>query len=82
MNEHNPHDSRFTDATRTLKTHYRRSLQDYMTRHKQTRHWIDDSSLSADDRARAHFAFSLINDAVSPSNTLLNPLAIKELLNS
>src|SRR5476651_1081837 len=38
--------------------------------------------MSPDDRARAHFAFSLLNDAVSPSNTLLNPLAIKELLNS
>jgi polyhydroxyalkanoate synthase len=38
--------------------------------------------MSPDDRARAHFTFSLLNDAVSPSNTLLNPLAIKELFNS
>src|SRR5476651_2203403 len=38
--------------------------------------------MSPDDRARAHFAFALLNDAVSPSNTLLNPLAIKEIFNS
>ncbi|KAB0541839.1 class II poly(R)-hydroxyalkanoic acid synthase, partial [Pseudomonas palleroniana] len=44
--------------------------------------WIDESTMSQDDRARAHFAFALLNDAVSPSNTLLNPLAVKELFNS
>ncbi|MCP2055521.1 UNVERIFIED_ORG: polyhydroxyalkanoate synthase [Pseudomonas fluorescens] len=78
----NPADSRFADPTWALNPLYRRSLQAYLSWQKQTRDWINDSSMSADDRARAHFAFSLINDAVSPSNTLLNPLAIKELLNS
>ncbi|AQT92096.1 MULTISPECIES: class II poly(R)-hydroxyalkanoic acid synthase [Pseudomonas] len=78
----NPNDSRFSDPTWALNPLYRRSLQAYLSWQKQTRHWIDDSAMSADDRARAHFAFALLNDAVSPSNTLLNPLAIKELLNS
>ena len=82
VHEPNPHDSRFIDPTWALNPLYRRSLQAYLSWQKQTRRWIDDSTLNADDRARAHFAFSLINDAVSPSNTLLNPLAIKELLNS
>ena len=82
VHEPNPHDSRFIDPTWALNPLYRRSLQAYLSWQKQTRRWIDDSSLNADDRARAHFAFSLINDAVSPSNTLLNPLAVKELLNS
>ncbi|MGB3124738.1 MAG: class II poly(R)-hydroxyalkanoic acid synthase [Pseudomonas sp.] len=82
VHEPNPNDSRFVDPTWTLNPFYRRSLQAYLSWQKQTRHWIDDSALSADDRARAHFAFALLNDAVSPSNTLLNPLAIKELLNS
>nr|AAV67956.1 PHA synthase II [Comamonas testosteroni] len=82
VHEPNPHDSRFIDPTWALNPLYRRSLQAYLSWQKQTRSWIDDSTLSADDRARAHFAFTLINDAVSPSNTLLNPLAIKELLNS
>ncbi len=82
VHEPNPRDSRFLDPTWALNPFYRRSLQAYLSWQKQTRHWIDDSSLGADDRARAHFAFALLNDAVSPSNTLLNPLAIKELLNS
>ncbi|MGU3306977.1 class II poly(R)-hydroxyalkanoic acid synthase [Pseudomonas sp. M5A4_2d] len=82
VHEPNPNDARFIDPTWKLNPLYRRSLQAYLSWQKQTRHWIDDSALSADDRARAHFAFALLNDAVSPSNTLLNPLAIKELLNS
>ena len=82
VHEPNPRDSRFTDPTWTLNPFYRRSLQAYLSWQKEVRHWIDDSTLSSDDRARAHFAFSLLNDAVSPSNTLLNPLAVKELLNS
>ena len=82
VHEPNPRDSRFTDPTWALNPFYRRSLQAYLSWQKEVRRWIDDSTLSDDDRARAHFAFSLLNDAVSPSNTLLNPLAIKELLNS
>ncbi|CRM42411.1 Poly-beta-hydroxybutyrate polymerase [Pseudomonas sp. 31 R 17] len=82
VHEPNPNDSRFKDPTWALNPLYRRSLQAYLSWQKHTRNWIDDSTLSADDRARAQFAFALLNDAVSPSNTLLNPLAIKELLNS
>ncbi|WP_460132056.1 class II poly(R)-hydroxyalkanoic acid synthase [Pseudomonas sp. S1_E04] len=82
VHEPNPRDSRFVDPTWTLNPFYRRSLQAYLSWQKQTRQWIDDSALNDDDRARAHFAFALLNDAVSPSNTLLNPLAVKELLNS
>ncbi|AZE52580.1 Polyhydroxyalkanoic acid synthase [Pseudomonas synxantha] len=82
VHEPNPKDNRFSDPTWKLNPLYRRSLQTYLSWQKQTRHWIDDSNLSDDDRTRAQFAFALLNDAVSPSNTLLNPLAIKELLNS
>ncbi|KFF44590.1 poly(R)-hydroxyalkanoic acid synthase [Pseudomonas sp. BRG-100] len=82
VHEPNPRDNRFSDPTWKLNPLYRRSLQAYLSWQKQTRQWIDDSTLSDDDRARAQFAFALLNDAVSPSNTLLNPLAIKELLNS
>ncbi|MBP6953127.1 MAG: class II poly(R)-hydroxyalkanoic acid synthase [Pseudomonas sp.] len=82
VHEPNPRDHRFSDPTWKLNPLYRRSLQAYLSWQKQTRQCIDDSTLSDDDRARAQFAFALLNDAVSPSNTLLNPLAIKELLNS
>lgn len=78
----NPKDQRFADPTWQLNPFYRRSLQAYLSWQKQVKSWIDESGMSPDDRARAHFAFSLLNDAVSPSNTLLNPLAVKELFNS
>ncbi|VVO23263.1 class II poly(R)-hydroxyalkanoic acid synthase [Pseudomonas fluorescens] len=78
----NPKDNRFADPTWSLNPFYRRSLQAYLSWQKQVRSWIDESGMSPDDRARAHFVFALLNDAVSPSNTLLNPLAIKELFNS
>ncbi|WP_434696105.1 class II poly(R)-hydroxyalkanoic acid synthase [Pseudomonas sp. Z1-14] len=78
----NPDDKRFADPTWQLNPFYRRSLQAYLSWQKEVRQWIDEGGMSPDDQARAHFAFSLLNDAVSPSNTLLNPLAIKELFNS
>jgi polyhydroxyalkanoate synthase subunit PhaC len=78
----NPNDQRFADPTWQLNPFYRRSLQAYLSWQRQVRSWIDESTLDEDDRARAHFAFALLNDAVAPSNTLLNPLAVKELFNS
>jgi polyhydroxyalkanoate synthase subunit PhaC len=80
--EPNPHDARFADPTWHLNPIYRRGLQAYLSWQHQIKSWIDDSEMPKDDRARAHFLFSLLNDAMSPSNTLLNPLAIKELYNS
>ncbi len=78
----NPQDSRFADPAWSLNPFYRRSLQAYLAWQKQGKSWIDEGDMSPEDRARAHFAFTLLNDAVAPSNTLLNPLAVKELFNS
>lgn len=78
----NPHDHRFADPTWHQNPLYRRGLQAYLSWQHEIKSWIDDSNMSKDDRIRAHFIFSLLNDALSPSNTLLNPLAIKELFNS
>jgi polyhydroxyalkanoate synthase len=78
----NAHDSRFSDPTWTHNPLYRRGLQAYLAWQHQMRQWIDDSQLTKDDRARAHFICSLLNDALSPTNTLLNPLAVKELFNT
>ncbi|KPX41306.1 Poly polymerase [Pseudomonas syringae pv. helianthi] len=79
---HNPKDARFADPTWRLNPFYRRGLQVYLGCQHQVRQWIDDSDLSTEDRARAHFLFTLINDALAPSNTLFNPQAVKELFNS
>jgi polyhydroxyalkanoate synthase len=81
---HQPHpnDTRFSDPTWTHNPLYRRGLQAYLSWQHQVRSWIDDSELSEDDRSRAQFIFALLNDALAPTNSLLNPLAVKELFNS
>lgn len=81
---HQPHpnDTRFSDPTWTHNPLYRRGLQAYLSWQHQVRSWINDSELSDDDRSRAQFIFALLNDALAPTNSLLNPLAVKELFNS
>ncbi|MEX6503849.1 class II poly(R)-hydroxyalkanoic acid synthase [Pseudomonas zhanjiangensis] len=78
----NPHDPRFADPTWQLNPFYRRGLQAYLAWQKQLNSWIDESQMSADDRIRARFVATLLGDALSPTNTLLNPLALKELFNT
>jgi polyhydroxyalkanoate synthase len=78
----NPQDARFSDPTWRLNPFYKRSLQAYLAWQKQLKAWIDESDLSPDDRTRAHFLFALLNDAIAPSNSLLNPQALKELFNT
>ncbi|WP_249678256.1 class II poly(R)-hydroxyalkanoic acid synthase [Pseudomonas abieticivorans] len=82
LHQPNPRDSRFNDPAWSLNPFYRRGLQAYLSWQKEVRSWIDESQMPEDDRARAHFVFSLLNDAMSPTNSLLNPLALKELFNS
>jgi len=82
LHKHNPGDARFTDPTWHLNPFYKRSLQAYLAWQQQLHRWIDESDMSSDDRTRARFIATLLSDALSPSNSVLNPLAIKELLNS
>ncbi|AGI22287.1 poly(3-hydroxyalkanoic acid) synthase 2 [Pseudomonas sp. ATCC 13867] len=78
----NPQDTRFQDPSWRLNPLYRRTVQAYLAWQKQLLAWIDESNLDGDDRARARFLLSILSDAASPSNTLLNPLAVKELFNT
>ncbi len=82
LHKPNPNDARFADPTWQLNPFYRRSLQAYLAWQQQLHRWIEESDLPADDRTRARFIATLLGDAMSPSNSVLNPLAIKELLNS
>ena len=75
-------DARFRDPSWQLNPFYRRGLQAYLAWQKQLNAWVDESDLADDDRARARFVLSLLSDALAPSNSLLNPLALKELFNS
>ncbi|MDH1008960.1 class II poly(R)-hydroxyalkanoic acid synthase [Pseudomonas nicosulfuronedens] len=78
----NPQDARFQDPSWRLNPFYRRTVQAYLAWQKQLLAWVDESDLNSDDRARARFLLSILSDAASPSNTLLNPLAVKELFNT
>ena len=75
-------DARFQDPTWQQNPFYRRRLQAYLSLRNQFNAWVDESSLPADDRARAQFVLDIVGDALAPSNSLLNPLALKELLNT
>lgn len=77
-----PKDARFTDPTWRQNPLYSRSLQAYLACQAQTQDWLEQSNLSTDDRERTRFIIDLISDALSPSNSPLNPLAVKELFNS
>src|SRR5690606_11880056 len=61
---------------------YRRSLQSYLACQKQLHAWVEESNLPADDQARARFVLGILSDALAPSNSPLNPLAVKELFNT
>ncbi|MES2817778.1 MAG: class II poly(R)-hydroxyalkanoic acid synthase [Pseudomonadota bacterium] len=75
-------DPRFKDPTWSENPFYRRSLQTYQAWRQELAAWIEDSDLEEDDRERARFIAMLLGDALAPSNHPLNPLALKELLNS
>lgn len=73
---------RFSDPTWRLNPFYRRSLQAYMAWQHQLQQWVEQSNLPEDDRARARFILAMLTDAIAPSNSPLNPLALKELFNT
>lgn len=82
LHQPHAHDNRFQDPTWSQNPFYRRGLQAYLAWQKQSRLWIEQSQLSPDDRVRAQFVVNLLNDALAPSNSLLNPLAVKELFDT
>ncbi|MFF7707548.1 class II poly(R)-hydroxyalkanoic acid synthase [Pseudomonas sp. NPDC007930] len=82
LHQPNPRDRRFSDPSWSLNPLYRRGLQAYLSWQKEVREWIEDSGMPDDQRLRAQFMFALLHDAFSPTNSLLNPLAVKELFNS
>jgi polyhydroxyalkanoate synthase len=78
----NSRDVRFQDPTWQLNPFYRRGLQAYLVWQQQLAAWVDESDLPADEQARARFVLAQLGDALAPSNSLLNPLALKELFDS
>lgn len=70
-------DKRFNDPTWSKNPLYRRYLQTYLAWSKELHEWVDNSNLAPDDVSRGHFVVNLLTEALSPTNTLSNPSALK-----
>lgn len=70
-------DKRFVDPTWSQNPLYRRYMQTYLAWRKELNSWITSSNLPAQDVSRAQFVITLMTEAMSPTNTALNPAALK-----
>jgi polyhydroxyalkanoate synthase len=70
-------DRRFQDPTWRKNEFYRRALQLYLATNREMHDWVDATALSSEEKRRAHFVLSLLSDALAPSNSILNPEALK-----
>lgn len=73
-------DRRFNDPTWKENGLYHRVLQLYLLLDKDLHDWVERIETEPDDKAREHFVLSLLTDALAPSNSPLNPTALKRLL--
>jgi polyhydroxyalkanoate synthase len=70
-------DRRFSDPTWHQNPVFRRLLQAYLVEHDALHRVVDEVELDTKSRARAHFAMSLLTEALAPTNFLLtNPDAV------
>ncbi len=72
-----PEDRRFVDPTWNQNPVYRRYMQTYLAWRKELNTWITTANLPEQDVSRAQFVISLMTEAMSPTNTALNPAALK-----
>jgi len=70
-------DKRFADPTWSQNPLYRRYMQGYLAWRKELNTWISNADLSERDISRAQFVIALMTEAMSPTNTALNPAALK-----
>ena len=78
-----PGDKRFADATWKSSPLHRGLLQAYLAWGNAVNGFIDKSSMSDIDKARAHLIANIFIDAVAPTNNLLtNPAALRKLFAS
>jgi polyhydroxyalkanoate synthase len=70
-------DRRFTAAAWRDNPLFRRLMQAYLVQNRAAHRVIDEVELDAKSRVRAHFAMSLLTEALAPTNNLLtNPDAL------
>jgi polyhydroxyalkanoate synthase len=77
-----PKDKRFADPAWASSPIHKRLLQAHLATGKELERYIESTSLNARDKARAHLVASIFVDAIAPSNTLLNPAALKRAVDT
>ena len=75
-----PKDKRFADPAWRSNTVLKRLLQAHAATAQELERYIAATSLNARDQARAPLVASLFVDTIAPSNTLLNPAALRRAL--
>jgi polyhydroxyalkanoate synthase len=73
-------DQRFTDPTWNDNPLYRRFMQSYLAVRRELDEWVEATGLNHRDAERVRFALSLLTEALAPSNWIINPAALKRLL--
>ena len=75
----NPKDRRFADESWNTSLGYQRWLQAYLAWVESTQSWIEgQQGLESDDYKRLEFIANLFNDAIAPSNSPLQPTAVRK----
>jgi polyhydroxyalkanoate synthase len=78
--EPEPRDRRFADTSWKLNPFYRGWMQIYLAAQKELDNWIEDENLTEYDKKRIQFLAALILDSIAPSNSALNPAALKRFI--
>ena len=79
---HDPRDKRFADPAWSSSALHKRILQAHALTQAELSRYIEGSALDARDKARAQLVASILVDTLAPSNTLLNPTALKRAVDT
>jgi polyhydroxyalkanoate synthase len=77
-----PQDKRFADAAWSQNPFYRVFLGGYLAWRKALEDFIDKTSFDDRTKERARFIAELVTSALSPSNSLANPAALKRAIDT
>ena len=77
-----PKDKRFADPAWHNSAVHKRLLQAYTATAAELSRYIDATSLNDRNKARAQLVASIFIDTIAPSNTLLNPAALKRAIDT
>ena len=77
-----PKDKRFLDPAWQSSAIHKRLLQAHAATGKALAGYIDATGLNPRDKARAHLVASIFIDTLAPSNSVLNPTALKRAIDT